>query len=236
MSYPVLSRAQAAAYVNGRRDGTVTGAPETILRGSEDDGYEESIQQTLKEVVDHWQVTDPANVPAGKKPGATGALSVLLYEGFQELPGSILSDRDFWRYCAAYLYELVQWRFGAECNLRNYGALTDSVRECLPHDMFQQAHIAYAGGEACGDPDPFSLAKLDRSDVWRSHILRVLIGNAPLVAHELLVDVEAGELNSDLVRKVAKNLQRARANLLFEVLDQAQARELVDRETARADS
>jgi hypothetical protein len=57
---------------------------------------------------------------------------------------------------------------------------------------------------------------------------------APLVAHELLLDVQAGLLPTEKVRLVAKNLKRVRSNVLFEVLDPIQARDMLGRETARA--
>jgi hypothetical protein len=238
MSYPVLSRAKTIEYVLGRRNQTVNDAPpEPELRGPDDDDLDVVVNENLNKVIERWHAADPRKISSNTaKDALAGELSIELYEGFRDLPGTVLSDRDFWRYCAASLYDFVQWRIGENCQLTNYGAASDSVRDCLPHDMFQRAHIAYLGGAACGDPDPFALARLGASDVWRSHILRVQTGHAPVVAHELLSDVKAGKLKTDLVRDVAKRLKRARANLLFEILDQAQARELIDRETARADS
>jgi hypothetical protein len=236
MSYPVLTRAKTIEYVLARRSGAVAdGPPEHDLRGP-DDEFEEIVNEALQAVIDKWQGADPLNIANAAKDGVTGDLSVELYKGLRDLPGTVLSDRDFWRYCAAFLYDVIQWRMGDNCQLTNYGATSDSVRDCLPHDMFQRAHIAYMGGVACGDPDPFELARLSSSDVWRSHILRVQTGNAPVVAHELLVDVKAGKLKTDVVREVAKRLKRARANVLFEVLSQAQARELLDAESDRAGS
>lgn len=237
MGYPVLARSRTEDYVYARRSNAIlNGPPEHELRGGDDDCYDDITNEALKSVMDAWRDGNPAGIAEGKKDGVTGELAVLLYEGLRELPGSVLSDGDFWRYCSAYLYDLVEWRMGANCNLKNYGAFSSSVRDCLPHDMFQRAHIAYLGGAANGDPNPFKLAGLSSSDVWRSHILRVLTGNAPVVVHELLVEVAAGKLKTDKVREVAKNLKRARANVLFEVLDPLQARQLLEREMAREGS
>jgi hypothetical protein len=237
MSYPILSRQKAMEYVGARRSGALQDCPpESDTRGGDDDCFDLVIEETLQAVVDRWEGLNPQSIAKGDKDGVAGQLSVVLYEGLRELPGSVLSDGDFWRYCAAFLYNVVEWRMGANCQLTNYGAASDSVRDCLPHDMFQRAYIAHTGGTACGDADPFALAKLSSSDVWRSHVLRVQTGNAPLVAHELLMDVQAGKLKTDLVREVAKRLKRARANVIFEVLDQAQARELIDLESTRAGS
>lgn len=236
MSYPTLSLQRTVEYVVGRRNATVQDSPpEYDSQGLGDDYVDELIDETLRAVIAKWESAEPQSIAKADRDGVTGQLSVVLYEGFRELPGTVLSDRNFWRYCAAFLYNIIEWRMGANCQLTNYGAASDSVRDCLPHDMFQRAYIAYVGGVAFGDTDPFAVAKLSSSDVWRSHILRVQTGNAPLVAHELLMDVQAGKLNTELVREVAKRLKRARANVIFEVLDQAQARQLIDRESARAD-
>ena len=123
MSYPALSRKKAVDYVLGRRNGTVVAAqPEHELRGSQDDCYDDLVAETLKSVIDGWNESDPTNVAQADKDGVTGRLGVTLYKGFRELPGSILSDRDFWRYCAATIYDIIQWRMGENCSLTNYGA------------------------------------------------------------------------------------------------------------------
>lgn len=236
MGYPTLSRARTEEYVRGRREGALSDAPpEHELRGPDDDCFD-AVEEALQDVIEKWHGLDPFKKKSDQaRDKIEGELSVVLYKRFRDLPGTILSDRDFWRYCAARLYEIVEWRHGENGSLANFGAKTNSIsHECMPHRMFERAHIAFLGGEAVGDPDPFALARFGASDVWRSHLLRVLTGNAPVVAHEVLMDVKAGKLKTDLVREVVKNLKRVRANVLFEVLDQPQARELLDVETAQA--
>jgi hypothetical protein len=236
MGYPVLSRAKTEEYVCGRRDGTLPdGPPEYDLRGPEDDCFDD-VEEALREVIDKWRSVDPSKVKSDQaRDKVEGELSVVLYRRFSDLPGTVLSDRDFWRYCAARLYDIVQWRYGESGSLANFGAKTNAIsHECLPHKMFERAHIAFVGGKAVGDRDPFALACFGASDIWRSHLLRTLNGNAPVVAHEILTDVAAGKLKTDLVREVVKNLRRVRANVLFELLNQPQARELIDLETAQA--
>jgi hypothetical protein len=236
MGYPVLSRAKTEEYVRGRREGTLPdGPPEHELRGPDDDCFD-AVEEGLRDVIDEWRGLDSFKAKSDRaRDKVEGELSVVLYKRLRDLPGNILSDRDFWRYCAARLYDIVQWRHPKESSLANFGAATNAIsHECMPHRMFERAHIAFLGGEAVGDQDPFALACFGASDVWRSHLLRVLTGNAPVVAHELLTDVKAGKLKTNLVREVVKNLKRVRANVLFEVLDQPQARELIDLETAQA--
>lgn len=236
MTYPALSKAETEKYVAGRREETLTQNDlHAEQRGHESEGDYEEVIDLLDSLLDEWKTLDLNKVKSDQaKDSVEGRYAVLLHKSFHTLPGSVLSDRDFWRYCAAHLFELVEWRNGIGCSLDNYAAKTAStVRECMPHRMFDRANIAYKGGLAVGDKDPYALAKFGASDVWRSHILRVLNGNAPIVAHEILADVKKGSLKTDIVRPFVRNVRRARANMLFELLDIQHARDLVARETNR---
>lgn len=236
MTYPAMSKVETEKYVAGRRDGTLTAHDlHADQKGDEAEGDYEAVLDLLDLLTGEWKSLDLSKTKSDQgKDAIEGKLAVMLHKGFSALPGSVLSDRDFWRYCAAHMFELVEWRNGAGCSLDNYGAkVASNVRECMPHRMFDRANIAYRGGIAAGDKDPYALAKFGASDVWRSHILRVLNGNAPIVAHEILSDVKGGRLKTDIVRPFIRNVRRVRANVLFELLDLQHARGLVDRETSR---
>lgn len=237
MSYPVMTVKQTAEYVKARRAKTTSGAPEGEQRGEAADAYFEDIIDTLDDLKDRWAASNPEQMQSGQdKDGLEGKLAVELHKEFRHLPAYILTDRDFWRFCAAYLYDFVEWRNGDGCDLANYGAGGASIgRDCTPHRMFDRAYIAHLGGTAAGAQGDaaYELATFGHTDLWRSHILRVSHGDAPSVAHELVKDVKEGKLATKEVRPLAKHLQRVRANVLFQVLDPYQARNLVDRETER---
>jgi hypothetical protein len=236
MTYPALSKVETEKYVSGRREGALT---ENDLhadqRGDESEGDYEAIVDLLDSLLDEWGTTDLTKIKSDQARDAVeGKLAVKLHKSTHDLPGRLLSDRDFWRYCAAHLFDLVEWRNGSGCSLDNYGAkLAGAIRECMPHRMFDRANIAYKGGLAVGEKDPYALAKFGASDVWRSHIIRVLNGNAPIVAHEILADVKTGSLKTNVIRPFIRNVRRARANVLFELLDLEHARDLVNCETNR---
>lgn len=244
MTYPALTRKDTAAYVEGRRDGTLSEAnlsPEE--RGSDSDDNYDAIITTLDKVKAEFSAADLSKFTSQQlKDGLEGPLSVVLHEGLKGMPAYLLSDMDFWRFCSAYLFDFVEWRNKKDDkslpSLENYAAKANGLnnRNCTAHRMFDRAHIAHIGGTQAGLADPYEYAKFGASDVWRSHVLRPLHGNAPVLVHEVVGDVKAGKLPTSKVRPLAKHLQRVRANVLFEVLDQPQARDLLDRETQRVEN
>lgn len=204
------------------------------------EGYDcaDEVEGVLDGVLERWQSHDLTKLKSDQaRDELEGHLAVVLHEGLAHLPASVLTDRDFWRYCSAYLYDFVVWRQPtktvAGC-LPYFGSASNGLgRECVPHRMFDRAHIAKVGGDYVGADDPYDLARFGAADVWKSHVLRVANGNAPVVVREILTDVRTGTLKTDVVRPFIKNLRRVRANVLFEVLDHHQARDLVDREIQR---
>lgn len=238
--HQTVTRKDATAYIAGRKAGSM--GPHDLkvaYVGAEPHDWVEDIEQALEETLTEWKTNDPDSVTSDQSRDALeGNLSATLHAGLAALPSSVLTDRGFWRFCAAYLHDLIVWRHqstNAEAALYPYfGVASDSLGyECVPHRMFNRAHIALSGGGIANSDDPYALAKFGARDVWASHILRVRTSYAPIVAHELLADVRAGKLPTDPVRLLAKNLKRVRSNVLFEVLDGPQARDLIDREEAR---
>lgn len=237
--YQIVSKSDAVDYVNGRHNGSASVNDLKVrYRGTESDDFVDDIEEALEVVLTTWRSADSSKYKSDQaRDELEGDLAAELHGGLAHLPASVLTDRDFWRFCSCYLYDFVAWRQPSKsvtAFLRYFGAASNGLgRECVPHRMFDRAHISKVGGAAADAADPYALARFGASDVWKSHILRVANGNAPLVVHEILTDVQSGKLKTDVVRPFVKNLRRVRANVLFEVLDQHQARDLVDREIAR---
>lgn len=240
MKYQVVTVAEAERYVLGRRDKTV--APGG-LRAIERDGSPVDVSLTVQDAIDdlleEWNAGKGART-GSQKDAFEGELSIGLHKSLKDLPTEVLTDRDFWRYLSTSLYEFVQWRDGDNCSLASFGAHANAPGwDCVPLRMFNRAHIAEAGGTVLKAADPYEGAKVDGADLWRSHILRVLNGYAPVLVNELLKDKAAGKVqtpnvsHTDFVRQYAKDLRRIRANVLFEVLDQEASRALLDTQRAR---
>lgn len=237
--YQSVSRKDAVAYIIGRHEGSV-GAHDLQVSypGTAAPDWVDDVLTVLDEVLATWGRVDLKNYSSDQaRDEMEGILSAKIHEGLRLIPATVLTDRNFWRYCSTYLYDFVVWRQPSSAVSALYpyfGVASDSLgTECVPHRMFNRAHIARAGVEHSGDAHPYALASFGAADVWKSHILRTRNSYAPVVVHEILVDVQGGKLPTDPVRLLAKNLKRVRSNVLFEVLDQHQARSLVDREKQR---
>lgn len=240
--HPATPRKTVREFVEGRKAGLLAAHDLTSqTNGSSSVDWISDVNDTLDAVLEQWTTEAAA---AGKsdqaRDGVEGSIAITLHRGLMHLPAEVLTDRDFWRYCSAYLYDFVTWRQTSDSIQALYpyfGVATGSLgRECVPHRMFGRAQIALAGGELAGDADPYAHAKIAAADVWKSHILRVRHGDAPRVVYEMLKRVEAGALKTDVVRPLARDLRRVRSNVIFEILDQDQADSLIERETGRTKS
>lgn len=239
--HQTVSRKDATSYLEGRRDGSLGPHDlKVVTQGPEAEDLVDVVDDVLEDVLERWRNTNlEAHSSDQLRDQLEGDLSAELHSGLRQLPASVLTDRDFWRFCATYLYDFIVWRHKSTETLTAlypyFGVASGSLGfECVPLRMFDRAMIARLGGADTGSEDVYALARFGARDVWASHILRVRTSYAPLVAHELLLDVRAGLLPTERIRLVAKNLKRVRSNVLFEVLDPLQARDMIDREAARA--
>lgn len=236
--YPIVTRADAAAYVARRHENLAGPSDLKVKYVQTDTDWVEDVEETLESVLDEWRSEHLSSRRSDQsRDGVEGRLAGTLHRGFSRLPALILTDRDFWRFSAAYLYDFVAWRQPtktAQAALPYFSAKSNGLdRDCVPSRMFGRAHIARTAAAVVGEDDLYALASFGAADLWKSHILRVANGNAPLIARELVIGQRSRELKTDLMRPLVKNLRRVRSNVLFEVLDQHQAHDLVHRETAR---
>ena len=161
-----------------------------------------------------------------------GLLSVKFYEDLSTLPSSVLTSPGFWRYLAAWeMFDFIEWRDGVGCSLSSYGAASATpTMDCVPLRIFVRGQV----GTSAAPDDPMSIAGIAGTDVWRSHVLRVRTAREPAVARALLQAWDRGDAKTDVVRDVAKRLKRLRSNVVFELLDHAQAETLVAAEIESA--
>lgn len=238
MRYPKVSLTDAQDYIHGRREGLLssTDLPQTTFVGEGDD-CRDNLEAMWAEIDQAWEKRKNSAKSGNAKDAVEGELSVLLYKHLIQLPVGVLTDRDFWRHLStSHFFEFIGWRDGEGCSLSSFGSAAKNPGwDCVPLRMFNRALIASAIGDSQGEGD-FWASRVAGADLWRSHILRVLNGHSPTFVAEMLRDVKDDRLKTQLLRAFAKGAKRRRANVLFEVLDSGQAREIVDnvRQTSQA--
>lgn len=150
-----------------------------------------------------------------------------------------LDDPGFWRYvCLAHIWNFAAWRQPAAfawkrsaegmpetpASLKSY---VDGNRphECVPVRMYLRVR-------ALGGLEYANLASAVRegTDFWRSHILRVKVGEHPPIVRAMVrrqANDETRLLTDDL-RELAKDLNRTLTNVVPALLDDDAAEDLVD--------
>ena len=151
---------------------------------------------------------------------------------------TVLDDPGFWRYmCLAHVWNFAAWRepnaFAAKRSAEGVPATPASLKsyvdgnrphECVPVRMYLRV-------KALGGLEHADLASAVRqgTDFWRSHILRVKVGEYPPLVRAM-VRRQANEetrLLTDDLREFAKDLNRTLTNVVPVLLDEDAAEELV---------
>jgi hypothetical protein len=184
-------------------------------------------------LIDDWKKTiKKIGDSSAKKEELEGKLSSQLFRVLESLPVTMLTDSDFWRYISSeYFFEFTLWRDGEACALASFGASSSSVNfDCVPFRMFNRGLIAFTITEDIND---LEYAHIPGTDLWRSHILRVLTSYSASMSQAILDEYKEGNLPTAVVRDVAKSLRKSRANIVFEVLDLDQSAEILTREISK---
>lgn len=149
-----------------------------------------------------------------------------------------LDDPGFWRYvCLAHIWNFAAWRqptafdaaksadgaSGIPANLKSY-VDGNKPHECVPVRMYLR--VKALGGL---EHEDLAWAVREGTDFWRSHILRVKVGEHPPIVRAMVrrqANDETRLLTDDL-RELAKYLNRTLTNLVPALLDEEAAEELV---------
>jgi hypothetical protein len=97
--------------------------------------------------------------------------------------------------------------------------------------MFNRALVAFSISE---DEEDFEYALVPGTDLWRSHILRVLNSYSSAMSQAILDKALAKELPTQILRETIKNLNRYRNNIMFETLEYDEALGLLELEIEKA--
>jgi hypothetical protein len=233
MQYPTVSLHSYQRFINEyRQNSPLRDKPEGVLRGQGEEPLNR-IRAELLRIVDEWKKSiKKIGDSSAKKEELEAELSSQLFRILESLPVTMLTDSDFWRFLSSeYFFEFTLWRDGESCALASFGASSATVNfDCVPFRMFNRGLIAFTISE---DMNELEYAHIPGTDLWRSHILRVLTSYSSSMSQAILDEYKAGNLPTAVVRDVAKSLRKSRANVVFEVLELEEAIEILNREIAK---
>lgn len=233
-SYLVISPADAKRYLRPENPDTepdIEGLERRVGSGPEIDTQPLSeLREQLSGIKDQFPQFLPAKSTDG---GKFEQLSCsVVHEALKNYPSIALADPDFWLWTSLTFFEdIIEWRFGTrgrKAHLENYGIGTASKRrENLIYRLWLRGDMGF---EVNAD-DPYRLARAGDQDLWRSHLIRREYASARPVARAIL-RLQAGmfdlmPLGTDQVREFVKHLQRLRANVMLEMLDDSGADQVV---------
>ena len=234
MSHPTITLHAFQQFITDHRDsGSIPNKPEATLRGQGEDTFEK-IKREISSLIDFWKKQiKTIGESSAKKEALEAEMSEKLFKILSGLPMTVLTDSDFWRYLACHpFFEFIEWRDGENCARASFGANANRVNfDCVPYRMFNRALVAHSISE---DENDFGYAHVPGTDLWRSHILRVLNSYSAAMSQAILDKALAKELPTQILRETIKYLKRDRNNILFETLEYDDARALLELEIERA--
>ncbi|MBO9387205.1 MAG: hypothetical protein J7453_12295 [Thermomicrobium sp.] len=237
MRYYSLEKREARAYLEGHKE-----TPSIQEKGSGPLLDENTIRLCVEQLLCMIEEMSSSGTLSGERGGRFEARAVPVVHGMISqltmADRSPLYDDGFWRWLAVcHFRKIIQRRHSrpnGRVNEENFGlgALTDNF-----------VYRVWLRGEIAFDPhrypeDPYRLAIRGDQDFWRSHIFRQSYAASRSFARALArfqyENDESGRLKpTDRVRELAKRLRRLRVNVVFELLDEEEAIELIQEEAKR---
>lgn len=157
-----------------------------------------------------------------------GQASAKLHRSLAGVPPEVLDDPGFWRFLTIEFYwTFVLWRERSAFESGDFGRYRQYIdgtnpAECVLLRMFLRGQISEErGGYDLASDIPFG------ADFWRSHILRVRTGSAPIVAQAFVRSHARDRLSTDELRDVARQLNRLWSNVVPYGYEPAEADALI---------
>lgn len=155
-----------------------------------------------------------------------GKASPILYEGLEGIEAAVLDDPGFWRYLSLrYFWRFISWREKQAFERGNYLKYIDGDKstECVLTRMYLR--VQSLGGNEYS----YLASALPRStDFWRSHVIRVKTGTAPPLTRAFVKKQRDNRLDTQELRRFARNLNRTWTNLLLNIYDDKEAAKLIE--------
>jgi hypothetical protein len=238
MRYPIMTTADATAYLAGRRSGSPP-ALEPLIKPRGDgpemaQDFVSALRADMEAIKARYRDGLKNNADENTfEARAARAIHVRL-----QVDAVILADADFWRWLAvAHFADLVEWRYGSPeggTGLANYGVGAKS--ENLLYRLWLRAELVLDDAEG----DRYHLCDRGQIDFYRSHLFRQGYANARAFARALLryqypepLQATQPTLKVAEIRELVKRLRRMRTNLFVEILNEDECRQIIEEEAVR---
>ena len=223
--YPTISEIELLRVARLRIDGDDTTKPKIEWLGSGDRFDDKAVEESsvaLRKSLEGWDKKELKDDPDAFE----GDIAPTVYDLLKNTPLFTLDDPGFWRYLAMEFWWYAEWRQKSTFKLgEDYNKYVDGKNssECVILRTFLRGQIAYTAG----DPNLASVIP-KATDFWRSHLVRVLNWKFPSVVKAFVEFQKQEDLSTDPLRRVARKLNRRRANLVLTEYSPQEATELLD--------
>lgn len=225
MKYPVVSPSEGReALVNYREGKTPVLA---ITWTGEGDNMSLAAERAIKgKIIDIWKSSQAKRVSKSKQREDFEIAACRPFRDFiNTLPVEVMMDPGYWTYLSMeYFLDIITWRHPGNSDLGNFGIIPTRLQESLLGRLYLRADLVQGT----------NLVEIEGQDLWRSHVLRVKIGNSPSMASAFLTSVSDLDLSLHVFRDLAKRLTALRSNVCYEVIDDEAAKFIVDFEVPKS--
>jgi hypothetical protein len=228
-----MSRSEARAYLLPSDEQAEPTLPE--VRYSDDgtdedwDAIGEELAKFLNGLLDSYKPSKGGAIGGG---GFEAAATARVHEILPPHPA--LANPEFWIWLAVvHCRNVIDRRYGENRDPKNFGIGT--AMENLLYRLWLRAELSVDDSRS----DKYDLARRGDIDFWRSHLFRQGYGNCRTFARALIsfqFPSDAGDkprLKILQIRALAKQLKRARSNLMFELMNEARATSFIDSQWER---
>lgn len=232
MPYPIISRSEARAWLlpsDGQADPALPQVRYSDDGADEDwDAIGEELATFLNGLLDTYKPSKGA-IGGGEFEAAATAH---VHEILPTHPA--LANPEFWTWLAVvHCRSVIDRRYGESRDPKNFGIGT--AIENLLYRLWLRAELSVDDGRT----DKYDLARRGDIDFWRSHLFRQGYGNCrtfsrALISFQFPSDAsDKPRLKIAQIRALAKQLKRARSNLMFELMSEARATSFIDSQWER---
>ena len=225
MKYPIITSSDCRYVAEQLNIGSSPNVQEYIKwLGTGDDLDRDRINEAAREI---GRVLEQySGINNRDRDRLEGRAAPILYEVLQDVDIAVLDDPGFWRYLSlVHFWRFIAWREEKAFARGNYLKYVDGVNstECVLTRMYLRVQ-ALGGNEYGSMAAEVPMA----TDFWRSHIIRVRTATAPSLTRAFVERQRDDRLNTPELRQFARRLNRTWTNILLNIYDDEEARQLIE--------